>query len=91
MLEAYETLRDKKSRQLYVLELQAGQRRAQEEQKGQKSFEAETAFQKGTSLLQKRAYEEALVQFGKALECNDEDGEYHSYYGWCLYQCHSDS
>ena len=89
--EAYETLRDKKSRQLYVLELQAGQRRAQEEQKGQKSFEAETAFQKGTSLLQKRAYEEALVQFGKALECNDEDGEYHSYYGWCLYQCHSDS
>ncbi len=89
--EAFETLRDKRCRQQYVLELQAGQRRAQENDAGKRSLAAETAFQKGMGLIQRREYEQALLQFGRALEGNADDGEYHAYYGWCLYLCHPDS
>lgn len=89
--EAYDTLSDLKRRQHYILELQMGERRTQEDEAGKVAFAAETAFQKGTSLMQRRAYEEALVHFGKALEGNDEDGEYHAHYGWCLYLCHPDA
>ena len=41
--------------------------------------------------MQNREHEDALMQFGKSLEQNPEDGEYHAYYGWCLYLCHSTS
>ena len=37
-----------------------------------------------------RNYQDALYCFGKALERNDGDGEYHAHYGWCLYLCHQD-
>lgn len=89
--EAYDTLSDPRRRQHYVLELQMGQRKSDEDEAGRAAFAAETAFQKGSGLMQKRAYEEALMHFGKALEGNDQDGEYHAYYGWCLYLCHPDS
>lgn len=89
--EAYDTLCDPKRRQHYILEIQMGERKCQEDEAGKIVFAAETAFQKGTSLMERRAYEEALVHFGKALEGNDEDGEYHAYYGWCLYLCHPDA
>jgi tetratricopeptide (TPR) repeat protein len=89
--EAYDTLRDKKRRQQYILELQMGQRRTTEGEASRRALDAETAFQRGSDLIQKRGYEEALMHFGKALELNPDDGEYHAHYGWCVYLCNPDS
>lgn len=89
--EAYDTLRDKRRCQQYILELQIGERRTQEGEASRRALTAETAFQKGMGLIQRRGYEEALLQMGKALELNPDDGEYHAYYGWCLYLCNQDS
>jgi len=89
--EAYETLRDKKRRQQYVLELQIGKRRSLEDEAGRRALDAETAFQKAAGLIQRRAYQEALMHFGKALELKPDDGEYYAHYGWCVYLCNPDS
>jgi tetratricopeptide (TPR) repeat protein len=89
--EAYETLRDKKGRQQYILELKIGERRNQEDEASRRALEAETAFQNGVRLFQKRAYENALMAFGKALEKNSEEGEYHAHYGWCVHLCNPES
>lgn len=56
-----------------------------------RALAAETAFQRGIELIQRRDHQAALMQFGKSLEQNPDDGEYHAYYGWCLYLCHSSS
>ena len=89
--EAFETLRDRTRRQRYILELQIGQGQNRDDESGQRALAAETAFQSGIGMIQRRAHEEALMQFGKSLELNPEDGEYHAYYGWCLYLCNPDS
>lgn len=89
--EAFEVLRDKRRRQSYALELLAGKRRVRENAESKRILAAETAFQQGIGLVQRRAYEQALLQFGRALEGKPDDGEYHAYYGWCLYLCHPDS
>jgi tetratricopeptide (TPR) repeat protein len=89
--EAYETLRDRTRRQQYILELQIGEGQSTENESGKRALAAENAFQLGMGLIQKRAHEEALMHFGKSLEQNPEDGEYHAYYGWCLYLCNPDS
>jgi len=88
---AFETLRDTRQRQQYVLELGMGSRRGEEDQTNRCALAAESAFQKGQALVQRRAYESALVEFGRALEGRPQDGEYHAHYGWCLYLCHQDS
>jgi CheY-like chemotaxis protein len=89
--QAYDTVRDRKRRQEYVLELQIGERRNQEGEAVRRALDSETAFYNGTQLIQKRAYEDALMQFGKALELNPDDGEYYAHYGWCVYLCNPDS
>ncbi len=88
--EAYETLRDPKQRWIYDAKLRKGARVAAEEAEGRLALTAETEFQKAQGLMRQRRYEEALYSFGKALEFNDDDGEYHAHYGWCLYLCHQD-
>jgi CheY-like chemotaxis protein len=88
--EAFEILRDPKSRWAYDSELRKGRREANQEAEGRKALEAETQFQRGQGLMRQRRYEDSLCAFGKALEFNDNDGEYHAYYGWCLYLCHQD-
>lgn len=91
VMDTYDVLHDKRTRQQYLLELQMGERRALEGEASRRALAAETSFQKGIALIAKRGYEEALLQFGLALEKNSDDGEYHAYYGWCLYLCHQDS
>ena len=34
---------------------------------------------------------ESLICFGRAMENFPSEGEYRSYYGWCLYLCHPDN
>lgn len=85
---AYETLRDPRSRAKYVLDVRREQRAAESEEKGQKALEAANQFQRGMALLNARSYEDALARFGRALELNPDEGDYHTHYGWTLHLCH---
>jgi len=85
---AYETLRDPRSRAQYVLEVRREQRAAESEKKGQRALEAAAQFQRGMALLNARSYEDALERFGRALELNPDEGDYHTHYGWTLHLCH---
>jgi len=89
---AYETLRDGRSRSLYMLDMRRDERAAEQAERGQRALEAASQFQRGEVQLASRAYEDALVNFGRALELNPDEGDYHTHYGWTLYLCHpSDS
>jgi CheY-like chemotaxis protein len=60
------------------------------EHEGQRALIAEAEFQNGEMLLADRNYMSALVCFGRAMEHFPSQGEYRSFYGWCLYLCHPD-
>jgi CheY-like chemotaxis protein/tetratricopeptide (TPR) repeat protein len=86
--QAYETLIDPRLRGAYVLEKRRDEREAANEEIGRKALEAANQFQRGEALMTSRAYEEALICFGRALELNPDEGDYHTHYGWTLHLCH---
>ena len=45
-------------------------------------------FHRGETLFNSRAYEDALARFGRALELNPDEGDYHTHYGYTLHLCH---
>jgi CheY-like chemotaxis protein/tetratricopeptide (TPR) repeat protein len=85
---AYETLRDPRTRGVYVLDQKRDERQAEKEEIGRRAIEAGSRFQRGVALLGSRNYEEALVHFGTALELDPDEGDYHAHYGWTLHLCH---
>ncbi len=85
---AYETLRDPRTRGVYVLDQRRDERQAEKEEVGRRAIEAGSRFQRGMALLGSRNYEEALVHFGTALELDPDEGDYHAHYGWTLHMCH---
>jgi CheY-like chemotaxis protein/curved DNA-binding protein CbpA len=87
---AYQTLTDPRRRSEYVLKQRKGQRDADRQRESEQALEAEVQFQEGQRLLAQRAYERALVVFGRALELYPNAGEYHAHYGWTLHLCHPD-
>lgn len=89
--EAHAAIGHAAGREAYSVELAQGRRRAEAVDEGRRALQAETEFQRGEALLAQRAYESALLCFGRAMENFPSEGEYHSYYGWCLYLCHSDN
>jgi tetratricopeptide (TPR) repeat protein len=89
--KAHETLLDPRRRSEYELELRMGERKAAKRAENERFLAAEIEFQKGETNLRCRNYEDALAEFGKALELNDSEGEYHAHYGWCLFLCHQDN
>jgi CheY-like chemotaxis protein len=88
---AYETLRDPKSRQEYMLGRRRADREAAEREEGRRAAAAEQYFQEGERALRARDYETALRLLGRALELGPEEGEYHAHYGWTLHLCHPDN
>ena len=78
-------------RETYAVSLSHGRREAEAVDEGRRALQAETEFQRGEALMAQRAYESALVCFGRAMENFPSEGEYRSYYGWCLYLCHPDN
>ncbi len=88
--QAYQTLADPRRCSEYVLDQRKGERDAERQKKSEQALEAEVRFQEGQRLLAQRAYERALVVFGRALELYPDAGEYHAHYGWTLHLCHPD-
>lgn len=89
--EAHAAIGHAAGREAYSAELAQGRRRSEVVDEGRRALQAETEFQRGEALLAQRAYESALLCFGRAMENFPSEGEYHSYYGWCLYLCHPDN
>jgi len=85
---AYETLRDPRTRGVYLLDQRRDERLAEKEEVGRKAIEANSRFQHGVALLNSRNFEDALVHFGTALELDPDEGDYHAHYGWALHLCH---
>ncbi len=87
---AYETLSDPRRRGEYVLGIKRADREAARRADAERALEAEQEFQRGEASLRERAYENALVAFGRALQLYPEEGEYHAHYGYTLHLCHPD-
>ncbi|MEZ4332997.1 MAG: response regulator [Myxococcota bacterium] len=89
--EAHAAIGHAEGREAYSVEVAQGRRQAEAVDEGRRALQAETEFQRGEALLAQRAYESALLCFGRAMENFPSEGEYHSFYGWCLYLCHPDN
>lgn len=89
--EANRAIATAEARQAYAQELSRGKKLDAVEDEGRRALQAETEFQKGEAKMAARDYEGALLCFGRAMEHFPSEGEYRSYYGWCLYLCHPDN
>ncbi len=65
-------------RETYAVSLSHGRREAEAVDEGRRALQAETEFQRGEALMAQRAYESALVCFGRAMENFPSEGEYRS-------------
>ena len=88
---ARRVLLDPKRRGEYVLELRKNERLAAAQIESERVATAALAFREGEAKLRRRVYKDALRLFGKALELNASQGEYHAHYGWCLFLCHQEN
>ncbi|MGC4116594.1 MAG: response regulator [Myxococcales bacterium] len=82
---AHDTLTDEEERARYVGELAAGVRKDVSDEVS-KILAAEGKFQKGEDLMRKKLYREAHQSFQEAVELYGEEGEFHAYLGWSLFQ-----
>jgi len=89
--QAHTAIATAESRKSYARELSQGRQLDEVQDEGRRALKAETEFQKGEARMAVRDYESALLCFGRAMENFPSEGEYHSYYGWCLYLCHPDN
>jgi tetratricopeptide (TPR) repeat protein len=89
--EAHAAVATSGGRAAYADSVSHGRRQAEAVDEGRRALQAETEFQRGEALLAQRAYESALICFGRAMENFPSEGEYRSYYGWCLFLCHPDN
>jgi len=83
---AHEALSDTQRRQAYVLERQSHTREAAKLEEGRRALKAELRFRDGEKALRRRDYEGALASFEEAVRLFGEEGEYHAYLGYALFQ-----
>lgn len=82
---AHDTLMDDEERQKYVGDLSAGVRKDVSDEVS-KILAAEGKFQKGEELLRKKQFADACRAFRDAVELYSEEGEFHAFLGWSLFQ-----
>ncbi|MBN2359641.1 MAG: response regulator [Deltaproteobacteria bacterium] len=82
---AWEVLSNAKDRTAYEADLASGLKQGPTDEVS-RILAAESKFQEGESLLKKREYGRAAEAFRDALGRYDEEGEFHAYLGWALFQ-----
>ncbi|MHB8872401.1 MAG: response regulator [Myxococcaceae bacterium] len=82
---AHDTLTDPDERERYVAELASGVKRDIGDEVG-KILAAEGKFQKGEELLRQRDFRAAHDLFREAIGLYADEGEFHAYLGWSLFQ-----
>ncbi len=83
--EASEVLGDEQRRERYLDELSSGAKRHVSSEVS-KILTAEGVFQKGEVALRKRDYDKARRLFGEAVKLCPDEGEFHAFLGWALFQ-----
>lgn len=81
---AHDTLTDPEERERYKKELAEGVKPAIGEDVG-KILAAEGRFQKGEELMRQRDYEAARRLFEEAISLYGQEGEFHAYLGWSMF------
>jgi DNA-binding response OmpR family regulator/tetratricopeptide (TPR) repeat protein len=82
---AHDVLSDDTRREQYVEELTSGEKRDVSSEVS-KILSAEGLFQKGEIALRKREYVKAKELFEDAANLCPEEGEFHAYLGWAMFQ-----
>jgi curved DNA-binding protein CbpA len=82
---ANEVLTDEERRAQYLEELSSGAKRGVSSEVS-KILSAEGLFQKGEMALRRRDYGQALQLFEEAVRLCPEEGEFHAYLGWTMFQ-----
>jgi tetratricopeptide (TPR) repeat protein len=82
---AHDVLTDEARRQSYVEELSSGAKRGVSSEVS-KILSAEGLFQKGEAALRKRDHGQARQLFEHAVKLCPEEGEFHAYLGWTIFQ-----
>jgi len=82
---AHDVLSDDARREQYVEELTSGEKRDVSSEVS-KILSAEGLFQKGEIALRKREYGKAKELFEDAANLCPEEGEFHAYLGWAMFQ-----
>ncbi len=79
---AYEAIRDRDRRLLYLRDLARKDRDQAELEEGHRALKAELEFQKGELELRARRYETAANHFQAAMRAYPEEGEYQCWFGF---------
>jgi curved DNA-binding protein CbpA len=87
---AHDTLADPVERERYLKELASGVKREVGDEVG-KILAAEGKFQKGEELMRKRNFPAAHQLFREAVALYADEGEFHAWLGWSLFQMDSSS
>ncbi|MFZ5438692.1 MAG: DnaJ domain-containing protein, partial [Myxococcota bacterium] len=82
---AHDTLTTPDDRKRYEAELEAGEARPDDADVG-KILAAEGRFQRGEELMRQRQYAEAHRLFREAIGLYPDEGEFHAWEGWALFQ-----
>lgn len=83
---AHDTLTDVNERKRYVAQLESGDQRPDADADVGKILAAEGKFQRGEELMRNRQYAEAFKLFREAITLYPEEGEFHAWEGWALFQ-----
>ena len=73
-----------------MLERRSHSREAAKLEEGRRALKAELRFRDGEKALRRRDYEGALASFEEAVRLFGEEGEYHAYLGYALFQTRRD-
>ncbi|MFN7130981.1 MAG: response regulator [Myxococcales bacterium] len=82
---AHDTLIDDEERERYLAEIASGVKKDVSDELS-KILAAEGKFQRGEDLLTKKQYREAHALFEEAVKLYAQEGEFHAYLGWSLFQ-----
>jgi len=82
---AHDVLADDARRDGYLEELSSGTKRDVSSEVS-KILSAEGLFQKGEIALRKREYEKARGMFDEAVKLCPDEGEFHAFLGWAMFQ-----
>lgn len=82
---AHDQLTDPEQRQSYIAEMERGAPRPSDANVG-RILAAEGKFQRGEELMRQRQYGGALSLFQEAISLCPDEGEFHAWRGWALFQ-----
>ncbi|MFO0597702.1 MAG: response regulator [Myxococcaceae bacterium] len=83
---AHDTLTNSDERTRYIEELLSGDKKRAEDADVGKILAAEGKFQRGEDLMRNRQYGDAHRLFQEAISLYDQEGEFHAWSGWALFQ-----